>query len=147
MHSLKGFVQKNLEATLLFVDFSKAFDSIHRGTMNQILVAYGLPKETVVAIMILYEKNKSKSSLTRWRHRRFWNFRWCVARGHSSTIPIYYLPRLRVSNVDRFNERKQLYFGKGKKQTIPCINDYGRGLHWWHSVSGKYTYPSRISAA
>ena len=31
----------------------KAFDSIHRGKMEQIILAYGLPKETVVAIMIL----------------------------------------------------------------------------------------------
>ena len=34
---------KNLQATLLFVDFTKAFDSIHRGKMEQILLAYGLP--------------------------------------------------------------------------------------------------------
>ena len=34
---------KNLEATILFVDFSKAFDSTHRGKMEQILFAYGLP--------------------------------------------------------------------------------------------------------
>ena len=27
-----------------------AFDSIHRGKMEQILLAYGLPKETVTAI-------------------------------------------------------------------------------------------------
>ena len=38
---------KNLEATILFVDFAKAFDSIHRGKIEQILLAYGLPKETV----------------------------------------------------------------------------------------------------
>ena len=37
---------KSMEATLLFVDFSKSFDSKHRGKMEQIL-AYGLPKETV----------------------------------------------------------------------------------------------------
>ena len=38
--------------------FTKAFDSIHRGKMGQILLAYGLPKETVAAIMILYIKVK-----------------------------------------------------------------------------------------
>ena len=38
---------------MLFVDFTKAFDSIHRETMEQILLAYGIPKETVAAIMIL----------------------------------------------------------------------------------------------
>ena len=50
---IEGVCAKNLEATLLFVDFSKAFDSIKRGKMEQILLAYGLPKETVTAIMIL----------------------------------------------------------------------------------------------
>ena len=44
---------KNLEATILFVDFSKAFDSVHRGKMEQILLADGLLKETVAAIMML----------------------------------------------------------------------------------------------
>ena len=47
---LEGVQAKNLPATLLFVDFTKAFDSIHRGKMEQILLAYGLPKETVAAI-------------------------------------------------------------------------------------------------
>ena len=45
---------KQLLATLLFVDFTKAFDTIHRGKIEQILLAYGLPKETVAAITILY---------------------------------------------------------------------------------------------
>ena len=51
---------KNLQATLLFVDFTKAFDFIHRGKMEQILLAYGLPKETVAAITILYRNTKVK---------------------------------------------------------------------------------------
>ena len=34
---LKGVRAKNLEATILFVDFTKAFDSIHRRKMEQIL--------------------------------------------------------------------------------------------------------------
>ena len=33
---------------------------IHRGKMEQILLAYGLPKETVAAIMILYRNTKVK---------------------------------------------------------------------------------------
>ncbi len=53
---------KNLEATILFVDFAKAFDSIHRGKMEQILLTYGLPKETVIAIamMMPYKNMKVK---------------------------------------------------------------------------------------
>ena len=60
VESLKAYEQKNLQATLLFVDFSKAFDSIHRGKLEQILLAYGLPKETVAAITILYRNTKVK---------------------------------------------------------------------------------------
>ena len=41
---LKGVWAKNLPATLLFVDFTKACDSIHRGMIEQILLANGLPK-------------------------------------------------------------------------------------------------------
>ena len=51
---------KNLEVTLFFVDFSKAFDSIHRGKMEQILLAYCLPKEIITAIVRLYRKTKAK---------------------------------------------------------------------------------------
>ena len=54
---LEGVQAKNLQATLLFVDFIKAFDSIHRGKMEQILLAYGLPKETIA---ILYRNSKVK---------------------------------------------------------------------------------------
>ena len=56
----EGVRAKILQATLLFVDFTKAFDSIHRGKMEQILLAYGLPKETVAAITILYRNTKVK---------------------------------------------------------------------------------------
>ena len=41
---------KYFEATILFFDFSKAFDSIHSGKMEQLLLGYGLPKETVAAL-------------------------------------------------------------------------------------------------
>ena len=53
-------VQKNLEATILFVDFFKTFDSIHRGKIEQILLDYGLPKEIVAAIMMQYKNTKVK---------------------------------------------------------------------------------------
>ena len=57
---LEGVRAKNLQATLIFVDFTKAFDSIHRGKMEQILLAYGIPKETVAAITILYRNTLVK---------------------------------------------------------------------------------------
>ena len=57
---LEGIGAENLEATMLFVDFAKAFDFICRGKMEQILLANGLPKETVAAIMMLYRNTKVK---------------------------------------------------------------------------------------
>ena len=57
---LEGVLAKNLEATKLFVDSSKAFDSIHRGKIKQILLTFGLPRETIVAILILYKNTKVK---------------------------------------------------------------------------------------
>ena len=57
---LEGVRAKNLQVTLLFVEFTKPFDSIHRGKMKQILLAYGIPEETVTAITILYRNTKVK---------------------------------------------------------------------------------------
>ena len=57
---LEGVHAKNLEATILFVHFTKAFDSIHRGKIELILLAYGLPKKNVATIMMLYRNTKVK---------------------------------------------------------------------------------------
>ena len=57
---LEGVRAKNLQAAILFVDYIKALDSIHRGKMEQMLLAYCLPKETVAAIMILNRNTKVK---------------------------------------------------------------------------------------
>ena len=53
---LSKHFDRDLMGTLVWVhlsmtDFSNAFDSIHRGKMEQILLAYGLSKETVTAII------------------------------------------------------------------------------------------------
>ena len=53
-------IRRILQVTLLLVDFTKTFDSIQRGKMEQTLLAYGLPKETVAAITILYRITKVK---------------------------------------------------------------------------------------
>ena len=53
---LKEFVQNTLRWTLLFIDFSTAFDSQFRGKTKQILQVL----ETAAAIMMLYKKTKVK---------------------------------------------------------------------------------------
>ena len=57
---LQGVRAKNPPVTILFVDFTKAFDFIRRGKMEQILLGTGMPKETVAAITILYRNTKVK---------------------------------------------------------------------------------------
>ena len=44
---------KNLSAIITFVDFRNAFDSIHRGQLEEILRAYGVPVEIVDAVNMM----------------------------------------------------------------------------------------------
>ena len=53
--SKKIRAKKYLRPILFLVNFTKAFDSILRRKMEQILIVYGLPKETAAAIMMLYK--------------------------------------------------------------------------------------------
>ena len=48
---LENVRANNLEASILYVDFGQAFDSIHRGKMEQILLAYGNYTRIVRAIL------------------------------------------------------------------------------------------------
>ena len=57
---IEGVRRNNLKATLLFVDFKKAFDSIHRSKMLKILVAYGIPEIVTKLIGKMYEETKAK---------------------------------------------------------------------------------------
>ena len=89
---LEGLCAKNQVATILFVDFSKAFDSIHREKMEQILLTYSLLKETIAAIIILYKNTKVKvHSLDGDRLPQHCSR--CAARRHISPKPLYHLPR------------------------------------------------------
>ena len=73
---LEGALAKNLEVTILFVDFSKAFDSIHRGKM-------------------LYKNTKVKVHSPEG-DTDYFEIVAGVLQGHISLIPVYHLPRLRA---------------------------------------------------
>ena len=57
---IEGVQHKNLKAAIIFVDFKKAFDSVHRGKMFQILKAYDIPPNLLNAIQIMHENTKAK---------------------------------------------------------------------------------------
>ena len=89
---LEGERAKNLQATILFVDFTKAFDFIHRGKMEQILLVYDIPIETLAAMMILYRNTKVKVRSPDGDTDSFD----IVAKRHACPIPLYHLSRLRA---------------------------------------------------
>ena len=51
---IKEVKEHNLSTTLTFVDFKKAFDSINRDKMFNVLLAYGIPSQIVKAIKWLF---------------------------------------------------------------------------------------------
>jgi hypothetical protein len=57
---IEGVKANNLPAILTFIDFRKAFDSIHRRKMMQILRAYGIPPKLLSAIEKLYSGTMAK---------------------------------------------------------------------------------------
>ena len=130
---------KILRATPLIVDFSKTFDSIHRWKMEQILLAYGLPKETVTTKMIDCKKTKAMvgSPDGEWH--------WLLLgleKGYISIISIYDLRRLCATNSNKSTERRH-YVKGGKKPTI-CRRNYCRCIirRWSRAAE-----PSRICIA
>ena len=50
----------NLPAIITFIDFKKAFDSIHREKMMRILKAYGIPPNLLRAIEQMYNNTRAK---------------------------------------------------------------------------------------
>ena len=57
---LEGVRDRSLPAVITFIDFKKAFDSIHRGKLLEILNAYGIPEKLVRAIDVIYSKTHAK---------------------------------------------------------------------------------------
>ena len=57
---LEGVRTNNLSCVLTFIDFKKAFDTIHRGKLMEILRAYGVPEKIVSAIAATYAQTWAK---------------------------------------------------------------------------------------
>ena len=103
---LKTVRSKNLEATQLFVNFSKTFDSIHKGKMKLILFTCGFPKENVTAIKTLY-KNTKVVVRSPDGDTDIFEIIISLPRRYTNTIFVYTLPRLQASHDHRSNKRKR----------------------------------------
>ena len=140
---LEGIRAKNLKKTLLFVGYF--VDSILRGKMEQILLAYGFPKETIEAIMMLYKTTKVKVPSPDG-DTDFFDIVAGVLQGDTLypylfIISLDYVLRtsidlMKENGFTLTKERSRRY----PAQTITDM-DYADD-----SVSGKYTCPRRIPA-
>ena len=97
---------------------SETFDSISRGKMALILLAYGLPTETVTVIMMLNIKMKAMvhSPDGDWH---LWYCCWNLSRRCINTKSIYKLPNLCIMNINRSKERKLSHTKKAKSSQYP----------------------------
>ena len=115
--------------------------------MEQILVAYGLPKETVIAIMMLSSNTKVKIHSpdgdidffdivagVLWRD---------TLAPYLFIICLDYVLRMLIDLI----KENGFTLKNSKKQTISHRNYYRHRLCRWHCASWKYTYPSQISTA
>lgn len=57
---IKNIEEFNLNAVLTFIDFRKAYDSINRGKMLDILRKYGIPRRRLKTIAKMYEETWAK---------------------------------------------------------------------------------------
>ena len=57
---IEGVKDNNIDAIFIFIDFKKAFDTMHLGKILLILKAYRIPEELVTTISIMYEDTSSK---------------------------------------------------------------------------------------
>ena len=115
--------------------------------MEQILLAYGLPEETVAAIMILYGNTKVKVRSPDGDTEYF-----DIVAGllQGDTLAPYlfiicldYLLRTSIANM----RENSFMLTKKKSRRYPAKNNYRRQLRRRHSATGQYSQPSQNTTA
>ena len=91
---LEGVRAKNLQVTLLFVDFTKVFDSIHSWEDGTNPTSIRPTKRNHSNNNDSLQKRQSESTFTGWRHRILRHCSRSNTRGHASPIPLYHLSRI-----------------------------------------------------
>ena len=107
--------------------------------MEQILLAYGIPKETVAAITILYRNTKVKVRSPDGDNRILRHCSRSTTRGHAGSVSLYHLSRLRTlePSIDKIKENG-FELTKKRSRRYPQQQLPTR-LRRWHSDTGKYT--------
>ena len=138
---------KNLLATLVFVDFTKAFDSIHKRKMEQILLAYGLPKGTVAAITILCRNTYVKVRPLD-RDTKYFDIVAGVLQGDTpaSYLFIICLDYILRTSIDNIRENG-FELTKKRSRRYPAKTITDADYAGSHSDTDKYTQPSRNTTA
>ena len=90
---IEGVKARQIPATVLFDDFSKAFHIVHGEKMEKILLAHVIPKESYNDPV---QEHQINGQIPRWRHRIFWYFSKGASRWYIGTIFICNMLRLCV---------------------------------------------------
>ena len=140
---LEGICAKNLEGNnIICVDLAKAFDSLHRGKMEQILLAYSLPEETIAAITMLYRKMTVKVHSSDG-DTDYFDIVAGVLQGDTLAPCLFIICLdyvLRMS-IDKMKDNGfELTRERSRRYHTKTISDVE--LHQWHSTSGKYPHLS-----
>jgi hypothetical protein len=104
-------------AVIVFVDFSKAFDSVNRKALAQILEMYGVPVKLRLAVMALYEGSNSRVQLSQSIHSDVFPTTTGVLQGDTLAPFLFVLVLDYVLRITFFSDR-QAYddaFDAGKK--------------------------------
>ena len=106
--------------------------------MEQILLAYGLPKETVAAIIILYRNTKVKVRSPDG-DTEYFDIVAGVLQGDTLApyLFIISLDYVLRTSIDKIRENG-FELTKKKKQKALRKNNHRRRLRWWLGVTGEY---------
>ena len=109
--------------------------------MEQIPLAYGLPKETISGIMLLYKNTKVKVRSPK-RDTDFFDIsgvlQWDTLALYLFVICLDYALRTSIDLM------KQMCLLWKTQEANDTPHYFGRGLRCWHSASGEYTHSGWI---
>ena len=114
--------------------------------MEQILLAYDQPKETVAAITILHRNTKVKVRSPDG-DTEYFDIVAGVLQGDTLAPYLFIICLDSVLEHRLIKSERTTRADKEKKEKAPRKNNYRRRLRRWHSDTGKYTQRSRNTTA